>query len=210
MIEHQPQHASIVLDGVMKNNAPILQHPILNSSTLVIDYFLNQAIAKVSGNLQVRNVLNALVYGKGSDALRERAWIKKLSLFGGKPSDVKKMEVWTPIMQHAFDYWMATTHQKYAPKADKVYTYINREVGWEYERRFKIDLRNPAGFQAWRDKCQEKGSDPFGALAANTVLCDTWEQGCLFYATNATQPPMALAGINFELFANDNGPTVRP
>lgn len=210
VIQYQPQYASLVLDGVMKKNATILQSPIISSNMVVIDYFLNQGIAKVSGNVQVRNVLNALIYGKGSEALRERAWVKKLSLFGAKPSDVKKMEAWSPAMEHAFHYWMATTHQKYGPKSDNVYTYINREVGWEYERRFKIDLRSPAGFQAWRDKCQAAGSDPFAALAANTVLCDTWEQGCNFYSTNAMQRPMDLPGINFELFASDTSAPAHP
>ena len=188
----------------MKKNASVLQSPVVSSNTVVIDYFLNQGIAKVSGSQQVRNVLNALVNGKGNDALRERAWVKKLALFGAKPSDMKAMQTWTPVMEHAFNYWLATAFEKHGTKApNNVYTHINREIGWEYERRFNIDLRNPEGFQVWRKKCQSEGSDPFAALAANTVLCDTWEQGCAFYSANAAQPQMALTGVNFDLFAND-------
>lgn len=204
VIAYQPLYASIALDGVMKKNPAVLQSPVINSSMVVIDYFLEQGIAKVSGSTQVRSVLNAMISGKGNGPLRERAWVKKLAMFGAKPSDLKKMESWTPAMTHAFDYWLASSFEKYASKApNTVYTHINREIGWEYERRFNIDLRNPKGFQEWRDQCQAKGADPFGALAANKALCDTWEQGCAFYALNATQPQVLLAGINFELFTND-------
>ena len=204
VIQHQPSCATIVLDSVIQKNAAVLQSPVISSNMVVIDYFLNQGMQKVSNNKDVRSVLNALVNGKGNDALRERAWIKKLDLFGAKPSDLKKMETWTSKMTHAFDYWLAASFQKYSPQApSNVYTHINREIGWEYERRFGIDLRNPEGFQTWRDARQGASANPFAAFSANTALCDTWEQGCTLYVLAAACPPIALPELNVELFATD-------
>ena len=204
VIQYQPQYASIVLDGTMKKYARILQSPVISSNPVVIDYFLEHGIAKVSGSPQVRNILNALVHGKGNDALRERAWVKKLSLFGAKPSDVKKIQTWTPTMMHAFHYWIAASFQANSGKSPKhVYAHINKELTVEYKRGFNIDLRNPVGFQQWREQCQSKGNDAFAALLTNSVLCDTWEQGCSFYSANAVRPIVALPSINHELFFND-------
>ena len=204
VVQYQPSCASIVLDSVMKKDATVLQSPVISSNTVIIDYFLNQGVKNVSDNKDVRTVLNAMVNGKGNDALRERAWIKKLDLFGAKPSDLKKMETWTSNMTHAFDYWLAASFQKYSHQAPgNVYTHINRETGWEYERRFGIDLRNPESFQTWRDARQAASANPFAAFLANAALCDTWEQGCALYVLTAACPPIELAELNTELFANN-------
>ena len=204
VIQHQPSCATIVLDSVIQKNATVLKSPVISSNMVVIDYFLKQGLQKVSNSKDARAVLNALVNGKGNDALRERAWIKKLDLFGAKPSDLKQMESWTSNMTHAFDYWVAASFQKYSHQAPgNVYTHINREMGWEYERSFGIDLRNPEDFQTWRDARQGVGANPFTAFSANAALCDTWEQGCTFYVLAAACPPIALPELNVELFATD-------
>lgn len=206
VLKYQPQLGDAVLERVVKKHVALLESPALSANTRAIDYFLNHGIGQNSGHLQVRGVLNALVTGKGGDALRERAWIKKLALCGAKPSDLKQMDAWTPAMMHAFDYWLATSFEKYSSRAPAtMHSYINRKLSCEYERRFQIYLRSPAGFEQWREKNLTAGTDPFGALAVNAAVCDTWEEGCILYASNAVHPPIAVQELNFE-FAHDTEP----
>lgn len=204
VIEFQPHHTQYLLDKCLLQGSAVLQSPALKHNTQVIDYLLNEGIDKASGYRHARATLSSWIHQNNNQPLRERAWVRKLSLMGAKISDVKKMDGWTPAMHHAFNYWLVSSFEKHHTKGGAVYTHFNRELTEEYQRRYGIDLRNPQSFNAWREQQKRAPADPFAAYELNAMLCDTWEDGCRLYLTNCTQAPMQMTEMDSTLFLDNN------